>query len=111
MLASQHSGNFVLAVPILTLEPENAIITASLLGSSMPLNEKRGDNMATSSITANFHCDNAKAANIFVDLLLSEKPPAKWVAPVPTGTAQEFRCPLNVDYDQMLCVLSNAPVE
>ena len=57
----------------------------------MPLNGKRGDNMVTSSITANFYCDDAKAANPFVDLLLSEKPPAKWVAPVPTGTAHEFR--------------------
>ena len=44
----------------------------------MPLNGKRGDNMATSSITANFYCDNAKAANTFVDLLLSENPPAKY---------------------------------
>ena len=60
-------------------------------GGIMPLNGKRGDNMATSSITANFYCDDAKAANTFVDLLLSEKPPAKWVAPVPTGTAHEFR--------------------
>ena len=47
--------------------------------------------MATSSITANFYCDNAKAANTFVDLLLSEKPPAKWVAPVPTGSVHEFK--------------------
>ena len=47
--------------------------------------------MATSSITANFYCADAKAANTFVDLLLSEKPPAKWVAPVPAGTAHEFR--------------------
>lgn len=47
--------------------------------------------MATSSITANFYCDDAKAANTFVDLLLSEKPPAKWVAPVPTGSVHEFR--------------------
>ena len=46
--------------------------------------------MATSSITANFYCNNAKAANTFVDLLLSEKPPAKWVAPVTTGSAHEF---------------------
>ena len=57
----------------------------------MPLNGKGGDKMATSSITANFYCDDAKAANTFVDLLLAEKPPAKWVAPVPTGTAHEFR--------------------
>ena len=54
---------------MLTFEPENAIITASLLGSSIPLNEKRGDNMATSSITANFYCDDAKAANAFVRML------------------------------------------
>ena len=47
--------------------------------------------MATSSITANFYCDNAKAANTFVDLLLSEKQTEKWVAPVPTGTVHEFR--------------------
>ena len=60
-------------------------------GGVLPLSGKRGDKMATSSITANFYCDDAKAANTFVDLLLSEKPPAKWVAPVPTGTAHEFR--------------------
>ena len=47
--------------------------------------------MATSSITANFYCDDAKAANAFVDLMFSEKPPAKWVAPIPTGTVHEFR--------------------
>ena len=30
---------------------------------------KRGDKMATSSITANFYCDDAKAANAFVRML------------------------------------------
>ena len=54
------------------------------------LKQEGGKKMATSSITANFYCDDAKAANTFVDLLLSEKPPAKWVAPVPTGTTHEF---------------------
>ena len=43
--------------------------------------------MATSSITANFSCSGTKAANTFVDLLLSETPPAKWTAPAPTGVA------------------------
>ena len=47
--------------------------------------------MATSSITANFYFNDAKAANTFVDLLLSETSLAKWVAPVPTGTAHELR--------------------
>ena len=40
--------------------------------------------MATSSIKANFYCDDAKAASTFVDLLLSEK------LPVPTGSMHEF---------------------
>ena len=43
--------------------------------------------MATSSITASFYCEDAKEANVFVDLLFSEKPPAKPVVPIPTGTA------------------------
>ena len=55
------------------------------------MNGKRCDKIVTSSIKENFYYDGAKAANTFVDLLLSEKPPAKWVAPVPTGTAHEFR--------------------
>jgi hypothetical protein len=45
--------------------------------------------MATSSITANFHCDDAKAANAFVDLLLAEDPPAEWSAPAPAEKACE----------------------
>ena len=79
------------AVPQLTLAAFFAKLHLFFFGGIMPLNGKRGDNMATSSITANFYCDDTKAANTFVDLLLSEKPPAKWVAPVPTGTAHEFR--------------------
>ena len=79
------------AVPQLTLAAFSAKLHLLFFRGIMPLNGKRGDNMATSSITANFYCDDAKAANTFVDLLLSEKPPAKWVAPVPTGTAHEFR--------------------
>ena len=47
--------------------------------------------MATSSITANFYCTEAKAANTFVDLLLSENPPAKWTAPAPTGAVHEIK--------------------
>ena len=35
----------------------------------MPSNGKRGEEMATSSITANFYCDDAKAANAFVRML------------------------------------------
>ena len=35
----------------------------------MPRNGKRGEEMATSSITANFYCDDAKAANAFVRML------------------------------------------
>ncbi len=47
--------------------------------------------MATSSITANFHCEDAKAANAFVDLLLAENPPAKWTAPAPSGKTPEIK--------------------
>ena len=47
--------------------------------------------MATSSITANFYCTEAKAANTFVDLQLSENPPAKWTAPAPTGAVHEIK--------------------
>ena len=47
--------------------------------------------MATSSITANFHCEDAKAANAFVDLLLAETPPAKWTAPAPVGKTHEIK--------------------
>ena len=79
------------AAPKLTLAAISAKLHLFFFRGSMPLNGKRGDSMATSSITANFYCDDAKAANTFVDLLLSEKPPAKWVAPVPMGTAHEFR--------------------
>ena len=46
--------------------------------------------MATSSITASFHCSKSKAANTFVDLLLAETPPEKWTAPVP-GTVRVSR--------------------
>ena len=38
----------------------------------MPLNGKRGDNMATSSITANFAIRDEKEANSFISALLSE---------------------------------------
>ena len=40
--------------------------------------------MATSSITANFYCDDAKAANTFVDLLFSDKTPDGWTAVKPS---------------------------
>jgi hypothetical protein len=35
----------------------------------MSLDESEGNFMATSSITANFYCDDAKAANAFVRML------------------------------------------
>ena len=35
----------------------------------MSLDENEGSIMATSSITANFYCDDAKAANAFVRML------------------------------------------
>ena len=38
----------------------------------MPLNGKRGDNMATSSITANFAIRDEKEAKAFISALLSE---------------------------------------
>ena len=37
--------------------------------------------MATSSITANFHCKDAKAANAFVRLMFSPKATDSWKAP------------------------------
>lgn len=37
--------------------------------------------MATSSITANFHCEDAKAANAFVRLMFSPKAAASWKVP------------------------------
>ena len=47
----------------------------------MPLNGKRGDNMATSSITANFAIRDEKEAKAFISALLSESrsmvPPAR----------------------------------
>ena len=52
---------------------------------TIPLNGKRGDKIVTSSIKENFYYDGEKAANTFVDLLLSEKPPTKLVVPVPTN--------------------------
>ena len=36
----------------------------------MSLDESKGDFMATSSITANFYCDDAKVANAFVRMLV-----------------------------------------
>jgi hypothetical protein len=36
----------------------------------MSLDESEGNFMATSSITANFYCDEAKAANAFVRMLV-----------------------------------------
>ena len=47
----------------------------------MPLNGKRGDKMATSSITANFAIRDEKEAKAFISALLSESrsmvPPAR----------------------------------
>lgn len=37
--------------------------------------------MATSSITANFHCEDAKAANAFVRLRFAPKAAASWKVP------------------------------
>lgn len=37
--------------------------------------------MATSSITANFHCEDAKAANAFVRLMFSPKASSSWKVP------------------------------
>jgi hypothetical protein len=39
-------------------------------GEIMSLDESEGNFMATSSITANFYCDDAKAANAFVRMLV-----------------------------------------
>lgn len=46
--------------------------------------------MATSSITANFTCSEKKAANTFIDLLLSETTPAEWTAPAPFSASHSF---------------------
>jgi hypothetical protein len=40
------------------------------LTEKLSLDESEGDFMATSSITANFYCDDAKAANAFVRMLV-----------------------------------------
>ena len=37
--------------------------------------------MATSSITANFACNDSKAANTFVELMYSPSVDASWIAP------------------------------
>ena len=42
--------------------------------------------MSTSSITANFYCDDAKAANAFVRVLCGNTPPRELVAKVDEGT-------------------------
>ena len=39
-------------------------------GEIMSLDESEGNFMATSSITANFYCDDAKAVNAFVRILV-----------------------------------------
>ena len=39
-------------------------------GEIMSLDESEGNFMATSSITANFYCDDAKAVNAFVRMLV-----------------------------------------
>ena len=39
-------------------------------GEIMSLDESEGHFMATSSITANFYCDDAKAVNAFVRILV-----------------------------------------
>ena len=45
--------------------------------------------MATSSTTANFHCDDAKAANAFVRMLVQ---PVKVIKPDPNAChAEEFK--------------------
>ena len=37
--------------------------------------------MATSSITANFACNDSKAANTFVELMFSPNVDSSWIAP------------------------------
>ena len=51
----------------------------------MPLNGKRGDKMATSSITANFRIDDPKAARDFVDAFIRHSRNA------PTPPSSNFR--------------------
>ena len=71
--------------------------------------------MATSSITANFYCDDAKAANTFVDLLLSFSLAVAGFVKFYTRwnfQAWNERHDDNdgVDYDHILCVLSKVLV-
>ena len=49
---------------------KNDIILTLFDGEIMSLDESEGNFMATSSITANFYCDDAKAANAFVRMLV-----------------------------------------
>ena len=49
---------------------KNDIILTLFGGEIMSLDESEGNFMATSSITANFYCDDAKAANAFVRMLV-----------------------------------------
>ena len=56
--------------PQLTLAAIFVNLHLFFFGGIMPLNGKRGDNMATSSITANFRIDDPKAARDFVDAFI-----------------------------------------
>ena len=49
---------------------KNVIMLTLFDGEIISLDESKGDFMATSSITANFYCDDAKAANAFVRMLV-----------------------------------------
>ena len=49
---------------------KNDIILTLFDGEVMSLDESEGNFIATSSITANFYCDDAKAANAFVRILV-----------------------------------------
>ena len=65
--------------PQLTLAAISAKLHLFFDRGTMPLNGKRGDNMATSSITANFYTDDPKAANaivhaLFTNVKLSPRP-------------------------------------
>ena len=68
-------------MPQLTLAAFFAKLDSFFFGGIIPLNGKRGDNMATSSITANFAIRDEKEAKAFISALLSESrsmvPPAR----------------------------------
>ena len=66
--------------PPLTFRGRNAILTALFVRGCYALKQEGGKKMATSSITANFACNDSKAANTFVELMFSQNVDSSWIA-------------------------------